>query len=80
MQYIAPRYFILQYLVEHSDMFRYLMGSPSGNHIKVTLHKIEIAIHVPYITKLCKTSTSKNVGICCTIDPGILCFGECLHT
>jgi hypothetical protein len=36
---------ILQYHVEHSYLFRSLMRSSSENHIKVTLHKTELAIH-----------------------------------
>ena len=46
MHCTVPRYFILQYHIEQSYMFRSLMGSSSGNHIKVTLHKAELASHV----------------------------------
>jgi hypothetical protein len=46
MHYIVPRYFILQHHVEHCYMFRSFVGSSSGNHIKVALHKTELAIHV----------------------------------
>jgi hypothetical protein len=46
MHYNVPRYFILQYHIEHCYMFRSLMGSSSGNHIKVTQYKTELAIHV----------------------------------
>jgi hypothetical protein len=46
MQYIFSRHFILQHPVGHSYMFRPPMRSSSGNHIKVTLHKTKLAIHV----------------------------------
>jgi hypothetical protein len=46
MHYIVPRYFVLQYHVEQCYMFQSLMGSSSGNHIKVTFHKSELVIHV----------------------------------
>ena len=45
MHYIVPIYFILQYHIEHCYMFRSLMGSSSGNLIKVTFHKTELAIY-----------------------------------
>jgi hypothetical protein len=57
MHYIIPRYFVLQYLVEHCYMFRYVMGSSSGIHIKVTLHKTELAMHV-HNRKMKKMQTS----------------------
>jgi hypothetical protein len=37
---------LLQYHVERCYMFRSLMGSSSGNHIKVTLYKTELSINV----------------------------------
>jgi hypothetical protein len=52
MHYIISRYFVLQYHVEHCYMFRSLMGSSSGNYIKVTLHKIELTIHVKRCQKV----------------------------
>jgi hypothetical protein len=47
------------------------MGSSSGNHIKVTLHKTELAIHV-HKKKDVKRSNSKNVGVCRKIDSAVL--------
>ena len=38
--------FTLQCHVEHSYMLQSHMGSSSGNHIKVTLLRTELAIHV----------------------------------
>jgi hypothetical protein len=39
---IVPKHFMLKYHVEHCYMFRSLMRSSSGNHIKVTFHKTEV--------------------------------------
>jgi hypothetical protein len=46
MHYIFVKCFILQYLVDQSYTFRSLIGSLSGIHIKVVLHKTELAVHV----------------------------------
>jgi cAMP phosphodiesterase len=43
---IAPRYFTLQCHAEHCYMLRSLVISSPGIHIKVTLYKTELAIHV----------------------------------
>jgi hypothetical protein len=59
-------------------MFRSLMGSSSGNHIKVTLHKTELVIHV-HNKKMEKSQPVKNVGVCCVMDPGLQCFGDSLR-
>jgi hypothetical protein len=52
MHYIAPRYCVSQYHVEQSYIFRSVMGSSSGNQIKVTLHKTELAMHAH--NKICE--------------------------
>jgi hypothetical protein len=44
MHYIVHKYFILQHHVENAYVFRHLTGSSSGNHIKVTLLKTELAL------------------------------------
>jgi hypothetical protein len=46
MQSIAFRHSVLNYLVNRSSMFRSLMESSSGIHIKVRLHKTELAVYI----------------------------------
>jgi hypothetical protein len=58
MRCIVFTYSILQHLVNQAIMFRLLMGSSSGIHIKVPFHKTE---HVIYI-KIYKNTKSYNVG------------------
>jgi hypothetical protein len=45
MHCMVFRYSILRYLVNQSNLFRSLMGSSSGIHIKVTFHKTELAMY-----------------------------------
>jgi hypothetical protein len=75
MQYVVCRCFILQYVVDHYYLFRSLMRSSSGLHIKTMLHKIEqaIHIHVKNIQKLNQLKCRRFV-----MDLGTLCVGDCL--